>query len=169
MERRCIHALLGAMVWLVVFGGAVNAVERVSATLDGTEITLARAGDLSCHDFDYPVIRCFQTPAAMNVDVARRLQKLAASGGGLAVAVGYVIIYEHATYSGATMALSADQPWLSSIGWNDRISSFKSIGATGRFRENSPASGFAYNFGPTTQVPTLSDTYNDKFSAFDIN
>ena len=69
----------------------------------------------------------------------------------------------------AQVTLSTDQPWLSSIGWNDRISSFKSFGATGRFRENSPGSGFIYNFSSGAQISFLSGTYNDKFSAFDIN
>ena len=67
------------------------------------------------------------------------------------------------------MTLSTDQPWLSSIGWNDRISSFKSFGATGRFLENSPGSGLVYTFGSGAQISFLSASYNDKFSAFDIN
>jgi len=85
------------------------------------------------------------------------------------IAAGYVTSYEHATYDGSQMTLSADQPWLSSIGWNDRISSFKSFGATGRFREHSPNGGLVYTFGSTSQVPILTSTYNDKFSVFDIN
>jgi hypothetical protein len=164
MERRWIRALVGAMVSLVVFGGSVTAAEKVSATLDGKPISLERAGDLSCHDFDYPVLRCFSSPGAQTRDIALRT-----SLGRAGVLVGYVTFFEHAGYDGSFMTLSADQPWLSSIGWNDRISSFKSFGASGRFRENSPGGGFIYSFGSGAQISFLSNTYNDKFSAFDIN
>jgi hypothetical protein len=80
-----------------------------------------------------------------------------------------VIAYEHTSYAGSALGLTSDQPWLSSVGWNDRISSFRSFGVTGNFRENSPASGFIYTFGPNAQVAIVGSTYNDKFSAFYMN
>jgi hypothetical protein len=86
-----------------------------------------------------------------------------------ATATGYVVAYEHAAYAGATKVLSSNVPWLSDIGWNDKISSFKSFGANGAFHEHSPSGGFIYFYGPTARVPSLSGTYNDKFSAFYIN
>lgn len=164
MERRWTHALVGAMLSLVMFGGSVSAADKVSATLDGKSISLERAGDLSCHDFDYPVLRCFASPAALTRELARRT-----NAGGAVILAGYVTVFEHAGYDGSWMTLSSDQPWLSSIGWNDRISSFKSFGASGRFRQNSPGGGFIYAFSTGAQISFLSNTYNDKFSAFDIN
>ena len=166
MQRRLVSVLVGVLLISVVLGGSTNA-GRLSARLGETEINLAQAGDLSCHDFDYPVLRCFESPEALERDVVGRVQANAVPAA--VAATGYVIVWEHASYDGARMTLSADQPWLNSIGWNDRISSFKSFGASGRFLENSPGSGLVYFFTSGVQVPWLSNTYNDKFSAFDIN
>jgi hypothetical protein len=166
MQRLWVRALMAALVVSAVFGGAANA-GRLSARLGEAEISLDQAGAMSCHDFDYPVLRCFETPQALDRDVARRVETKAIPAA--VAATGYVTSWEHAGYAGSQMTLSADQPWLGSIGWNDRISSFKSFGASGRFLENSPGSGFIYYFSSGVQVSYLSDFYNDKFSAFDIN
>lgn len=170
MKLRWSHAIVGATILLTVWVGGGAVAGGLSATLNGTPISLERAATLSCHDFDYPVLRCFTTASAMEVDAARRATE---SGTGAAAdslaSGGYVTAFEHALYAGAAVSLSTDQPWLGSIGWNDRISSFKSFGATGNFQENSPGGGFIFSFGVTTTVPSLNGTYNDKFSSFDIN
>lgn len=166
MQRRFVSVLVGVLLISVVLGGSTNA-GRLSARLGEAAISLDRAGGMSCHDFDYPVLRCFESPEALERDVVGRVQTNAVPAA--VAATGYVIVWEHAGYDGARMTLSADQPWLSSIGWNDRISSFKSFGASGRFLENSPGSGFVYFFGSSSWVSFLSNAYNDKFSAFDIN
>lgn len=170
MTRRSLHGVVGGiMLWLFVVGSA-NAIDPISATFDGESISLKQASSLSCHDLDYPILRCFASATAMERAVALRVGLNAGAYGSLSVAtVGYVTVYEHAQYAGSALMLSADQPWLSSVGWNDRISSFKSFGATGNFQENSPGGGFVYFFTASTQVPSLSGTYNDKFSSFDIN
>jgi hypothetical protein len=170
MKRSWIEALAGAMVFLVIVGGSVAAAEpiSVSATFGGAAISLQEARGLSCHDFDFPILRCFATAATLEIEVAKRVQVRAAALAPLVVD-GYVTVYEHAQYAGSALTLSADQPWLSSIGWNDRISSFISFGAIGNFREDSPGGGFIYGYGATTRVSSLSNTYNDKFSAFNIN
>jgi hypothetical protein len=171
MKRLWIGALAGAMVLLTGVGGFVEAAEpmSVSATFDGAPISLQEARDLSCHDFDFPILRCFATAAILETEVAKRVQVRAAVGLAPLLGDGYVTVYEHALYAGSALTLSADQPWLSSVGWNDRISSFKSFGAAGNFRDDSPGGGFIYGYGATTQVSALSGTYNDKFSAFNIN
>jgi hypothetical protein len=166
MRRRLISVVVGVLVVSAVLGGSTSA-GRLSARLGETAVSLDQAGTLSCHDFDYPVLRCFATPEALERDVSQRVRPKAVPAA--VAATGYVNVWEHAGYDGARMTLSADQPWLSSIGWNDRISSFKSFGASGRFLENSPGSGFVYFFGSSSQVSFLGSYYNDKFSAFDIN
>lgn len=148
----------------------VGAAEPISASADGRRISLEQAGSMSCHDLDFPTLRCFTSSAAMELDAVGRLGSFSPDGGVIAVLdVGYVIVYEHASYGGSSLLLSADQAWLSSIGWNDRISSFKSFGATGNFRENSPTGGWTYALIPGAQVSSLSGTYNDKFSALYLN
>ena len=166
MQRRWVHALVGAVVLSAIFGGSASA-GKLSARDGEAEISLDQAGAMSCHDFDYPVLRCFASPQALDRDVAQRVEANAVPAA--VAATGYVTFWEHAGYAGSQMTLSADQPWLGNIGWNDRISSFKSFGASGRFLENSPGSGFIYYYSPGVQVSYLSNTYNDKFSAFDIN
>jgi Peptidase inhibitor family I36 len=166
MQRRLISALVATLVVSAVFAGSMNA-GRLSAKFGDADISLNQAGAMSCHDFDYPVLRCFASPQALERDVAQRVQTKAVPAA--VAATGYVTVWEHAGYDGARMTLSADQPWLSSIGWNDRISSFKSFGASGRFLENSPGSGFVYQFSSGVQVSYVGNFYNDKFSAFDIN
>ncbi len=166
MQRRWVRALAGALVVSAVLGGSANA-GRLSARLGDVQISLGQAGGMSCHDLDYPVLRCFTSPDALDRDVAERLRSTTTLAA--VAATGYVTVFEHAGYDGARMTLSADQPWLSSIGWNDRISSFKSVGATGRFFENSPGTGFVYYFSSGAQISYVGNAYNDKFSAFDIN
>ncbi len=166
MQRRLISALVAALVVSAVLVASTTA-GRLSAKLGDTAISLDQAGSLSCHDFDYPVLRCFETPQALERDVSQRVQTNAVPA--VVQATGYVTSWENASYNGSSMTLSADQPWLSSIGWNDRISSFISFGATGRFLENSPGSGLIYSFISTSRVSYVGNFYNDKFSAFDIN
>jgi Peptidase inhibitor family I36 len=165
MQRPWVRALAGGLLVSALLGGSTNA-GGLTARLGDHAISLDQAGALSCHDLDYPVLRCFTSPEALDVDVVERVTQ---SPPFAIAATGYVTVWEHAGYAGAQMTLSADQPWLSSVGWNDRISSFKSFGASGRFLENSPGSGFVYFFSSGAQVSFLSNTYNDKFSAFDIN
>ena len=166
MKLRWGHAIVGAIL-LTVWVGSGAVAGGLSATLDGTPISLARAATLSCHDFDYPVLRCFTSATAMGVDAARRASESKANvAPDSLIGGGYVTAFEHALYAGAAVGLSTNQPWLGSIGWNDRISSFKSFGATGNFQENSPGGGFVFSFGATTTVPSLNGTYNDRFSSF---
>ena len=162
--------LVGAILVSAILAVPVAASDPVTATRSGMPIDLGQAARLSCHDLDYPVLRCFASPDAMLLDAQRRLHEGGSAVRAVAVLdVGYVVVYEHATYGGSSMLLSADQAWLSDIGWNDRISSFKSFGGTGNFREHSPGSGFSYTFSPSSQVSSLSGSYNDKFSAFNLN
>jgi hypothetical protein len=169
MRSRSVRVLVGALILLLVSATPGTASGRLAATLDGNSISLQRAGTLSCHDVDYPMLRCFSSANAMRLDLTARTQDRSATPQGIDVGDLYVIAYEHSTYAGNAMGLTADQPWLSSVGWNDRISSFRSFGVTGNFRENSPASGFIYTFGPTAQVSYVGNLYNDKFSAFYMN
>jgi hypothetical protein len=140
-----------------------------SATLNGRPIPIERATTLDCHDFEYPILRCFDSLASLESDVAVQVARRNAAALFAAASVGYVAVYEHALYGGSAKILSSDVPWLSSIGWNDKISSFKSFGATGAFNEHSPSGGFIYSYGPTSRIASLSGAYNDKFSSFFID
>jgi hypothetical protein len=167
MRRSVARAAAIAALLTAVLTPGVGA--SPNATLDGRPIAIERAADLDCHDFEYPVIRCFDSVASLESDVAVQVARLNAGALFAVATTGYVVVYEHAAYAGSTKVLSSDVPWLSSIGWNDKISSFKSFGATGAFNEHSPSGGFIYSYGPTSRVASLSGTYNDKFSSFFID
>ena len=150
---------------LSLLAGPASADNLVRVTYGDKVVRAADVASASCHDLDYPIIKCFATPAAMLLDAGVRQQVRPLT----ALTTGYVIAYEHVGYAGSQLLLSANEAWLEDLGWNDRISSLKSFGATGNFRENSPAGGFIYAYSATTQVTTVGSTYNDKFSAFYIN
>lgn len=164
MRSTIVRAIAVALLLALVFPLSASAA-GLSATLDGKRLRLDRVPEFNCHDFDYPVIRCFSSPEGISADVAARLEGGPASARLLLG--GYVTAYEDSGYLGSSISLSADYASLGSIGWNDRISSFKSFGAVGGFWEHSPPAGFYYGYTTNTQVSNLG-TYNDRFSAFDI-
>jgi len=133
--------------------------DTLTATLDDQPISLSQAAESSCHDFEYPLIRCFRSTEDL----------LVAIDATQGLATGYVIVWADATFDGASMSLSRNYAYLNDIGWNDRISSFRSYGASGRFLEHSPGSGFIYTYAGSAYVTYVGNTYNDKFSAFEIN
>jgi hypothetical protein len=137
------------------------------ATLEGRRISLAAAADYSCHDLELPIIRCFATSA----ELLEAVDELALTGGQAAQSLssGYVIAYENISYGGAARVMSVSYDNLGSIGWNDRISSFKSFGASGDFREDAPPGGFYFFFGTSSQVSWVGSNYNDKFSSLELD
>ena len=164
---------LGMLV-ILVLGAAAPALaggDKLRATLDGKPISLDVAATLSCSDVDYPILTCYRTSGELEVAMAAATSDDLTLSTGLAAttSTGYVIVFEHGQYAGASMALSQNYTYLGTIGWNDKISSFKSYGASGKFWENAPSGGFIYYFGPTTWVAYVGDVYNDRFSAFYLN
>ncbi len=170
MARRLGTVLLVvvAVALLVIAPTPAVAGTGIRAVLDGMPISLEQAGQLSCHDFDFPVLTCFTSAEQMEAAAAARATGLisgASPGSNAARATGYVVVFEDGAYRGAALAISQDYSYLGTIGWNDRISSLKSYGATGHFWDNAPMGGFVYYFYSTTQVSYVGDYYNDKFSA----
>jgi hypothetical protein len=165
------RALRAGLVLLAVAAVTVLAPRLTSATggiravMSGQPITLKAAERLSCHDFDYPILTCFETSAEMEKAAAERS---AARAKMTAASSGYIVVFEHGTYAGTSRTLSQSYSYLGDIGFNDKISSFKSYGATGRFWEHAPPGGLIYFFYSTTRVSYVGDSYNDKFSAIDL-
>ncbi len=64
------------------------------------------------------------------------------------------------------MYLSQDYAQLSSIGWNDQISSFQSVNAgAGTFHHDVQMTGLAYPFCCGQIVDNVGSAHNDKFSS----
>ncbi len=132
-----------------------------SADLDGRAIALEQVGSLHCHDLDYPRIHCFTTEEDLQSAVA-------AESAGLLTAVrgtAYVEIFENPSYGGAAMVVSQDYTVLATIGWNDRISSFKAVNAaTGRFYGDWFYGGSAWSFCCNQAASSLG-AFSDTFSS----
>jgi hypothetical protein len=90
--------------------------EKLTADLDGQPIKLSEVGNWYCEDFSYPAIHCYSSPEVLE----GRTATLAT-----AAAADYVTVYEFTFFAGSYMHMSQDYTALVTIGWNDRISSFK--------------------------------------------
>ena len=135
--------LFFVIVGLVTPRGAAASVVR--AELDGHAIPVSAIPDLYCHDLDYPVILCFESADALESGLATALGSAPLTGEALP----FVAIYQDIGLSGPYSLLAADYDNLSAIGWNDRISSFKSLnGYGGPFLTDAIHSGTFSAFSP---------------------
>jgi hypothetical protein len=130
--------------------------QELTATLDGKPIPVEDVGKYNCDDFDYPHITC--SSSRVVADTRATLVTLLTS-------IDYVTIYDLSNYGGASMNISADYATLSTIGWNDRISSFKARNSeTGTFWTDWFYGGTFYAFCCNTQVANLG-SYSNTFSS----
>jgi hypothetical protein len=125
------------------------------AFVDGRPIPVSEVPRYYCDDFSYPVIRC----STRQVTVEARALVVLTTG------VDYVTIYDQATYFGTFMHVSQDYGSLLSIGWNDKISSFKGRNSeSGRFWTNWFNGGTSWSFCCNQNVGSLGN-YNNTFSS----
>jgi len=135
---------------------AEDGAPELSATLDGRPIPVEDVGRYYCDDFDYPAIRCYST---------KLLAGTRATLVTLLTTVDYVTVYDGTNYSGAYMNVSQDYATLSTIGWNDRISSFKARNSeTGTLFADWFFTGTWWAFCCNTQVANLG-SYSNTFSS----
>jgi hypothetical protein len=135
--------------------------ERVTATLDGRPIPVSEIAEHDCHDLDFPIIRCF-------MDASDRDASLSVLGS-LSVAaiagVTYVTVWDGTSFTGASISISQDYDTLVTIGWNDRISSFKGRNSeTGRFYVDWLRGGASYSICCNQQIASLG-SLNNAFSS----
>ena len=128
----------------------------LSAYLDGKPIPLADVSKYFCDDFSYPEIQCSISPL---ITAAR------ATVTNLLTSVDYVTVFDGTYFSGAWMNMSQDYSILATIGWNDRISSFKARnGETGTFYVDWFYNGSQWSFCCNTQQSSLGG-YDNSFSS----
>ena len=126
------------------------------AYLDGRPIPVSEVPRYFCDDFSYPVIRCSTLQVIVE---ARALVVVLAAG------VDYVTIYDQANYFGTYMHVSQDYGSLLSIGWNDKISSFRGRNSEkGRFWTDWFNGGTSWSFCCNQNVGSLG-LYNNTFSS----
>ncbi len=125
--RTSMLALLAAAVLAVFAVATGTATTRATSTpapvadLAGVLIPIGEVAAHYCHDLDYPRIHCFAQPeelesAVSATQTSRTLQ--------VAAGAQYMKLFDLAGYTGTYIILSLDYNDLSTIGWNDRASSY---------------------------------------------
>jgi hypothetical protein len=130
------------------------------ATLNGKPIEADLVSKYHCRDAGARQIRCFMTAEARDDDAD------ATQGVESLTVTYYVTWYEHINYGGASFSASSDWTNLGIIGWNNTISSFKSLnGGRPKWYDQT-------NYGlPSSQwaagawVSYVGDARNDTFSS----
>jgi hypothetical protein len=140
---------------------------ELRADLDGRPIDPAQASSYFCHDFDFPQIHCFRTPAELEAAVVQ--PESDSSQGVVAAAFGpadYVTVYSSPSYAGSYAHLSQNYDALATIGWNDTISSYRARNnRTGTFYEHWFAGGTPKRFCCNQNVPSLLAGVDNTFSS----
>ena len=158
--RRALVVLTALMVSTLALAPATIAASptsKLTADLDGRPIALIDVAKYACQDIDYPHIHCYSTNSARDASAASLLASPSST---------YVIVWEDASYAGASLIISQDYTVLATLGWNDRISSFKAQNSqSGRFWTDWFYGGTAYYFCCNSQVGYVGDAYNDTFSS----
>ncbi len=153
----------------VVFAGETVESPVLVAELEGVPIPATAAGEYFCHDFDYPLIRCFRSGDALEAAVEARGVTTTLGSETLdlsTTAVSYVKIYDYTSYAGSYAYISQDYSYLGDIGWNDRISSYIALNSeTGAFYTNGGYGGTIDYFCCNEGVPSLSSTFNNQISS----
>jgi hypothetical protein len=138
---------------------------KIVADVDGRSINPASIPSFYCHDFDYPRIHCSRSAAGLKVSEA----KIARSSKSVSPYFGvndYVTIFDGPNYSGSFMDVSQNYDVLFSIGWNDRISSYKARNSdSGIFWTDWFASGSGVTFCCNTNVSSLPASLDNAFSS----
>jgi hypothetical protein len=158
-----------ASLWSVTAVSAASsptrAPEAIVVDVEGQQIKPVLTSSFYCHDFDYPRIHCFRTATQLNAAETTFVRaKLAVSPNF--TSADYVTIFDGSAYTGAAMDLSQSYDALWSIGWNDRISSYKARNSvSGTFWTDWFASGTGRNFCCNTNVSSLPSDLDNAFSS----
>lgn len=131
--------------------------DRLSATLDGLPLALSKVASYHCHDLRYPVITCFRDAEDRDRDV----QEASAPDS-----LPYVNVFRDENYGGQSYIISESEPNLTSIGWNDVITSFKSTNSgRPRFYQDASYGTPSWRWPAGAWVANVGSPANDKFSS----
>jgi hypothetical protein len=130
--------------------------------LDGRQINPRLTSRYYCHDLQFPAIHCSRTEAARDAS----MQKAVVGAFATLSASDYVVIYDGPNFSGPSMVISQNYDALFTIGWNDRISSYRGVNsASGRLWTDWFGSGTLRTFCCNTLVSTLPSGLDNAFSS----
>ena len=171
MSPRLSHAVSGTTLCLALLattlsGSAVSAVgnDQPIATLNGHSIPLRDVANHHCHDRDYPEISCFETEKELEVDLGDA--PTARSGAGSLTSQSYVQFFDDENYGGSSYTAYLPIPDLGPMGWNDAITSFKSLhGARPRFWQDDLYGNLSWRWAAGAWVANVGAVANDVFSS----
>ena len=149
----------------------------VTATYEGVPIDPRTASRYFCHTRDYPAVRCFASQAEVDEDLgwieptapgntpeAARFNSSDVSPD-FPPGTAYSIAYWDINYGGTALTLYSSLPNLGLLGWNDSISSFKSVNCgVPRYYIDANYSGVYWQASCNTWTPNLYGS-NDTFSS----
>jgi hypothetical protein len=143
---------------------------ELTATYMGQPIDPREASHHFCHTRDYPVVRCFDSQAEVDADLDW-IEPQAPGGHGSVDGMSpeftgpYTIAYWDANYGGNALTLYNAVSNLSALGWNDSISSIKSVNCgIPRYWTDAGYSGTYWQNGCNSWSPNLY-AQNDTFSS----
>lgn len=140
------------------FGAELASVDLgvdIVAFLDGKPLSVKLVANYSCDDFAFPVITCSTQAATIQ----------ARASLALLAGVDYVTMWDQPNFGGGSMNVSQDYATLVTIGWNDRVSSFKARNSeTGRFTVDWFYGGTNWSFCCNSQLYGLG-AYDNTFSS----
>jgi hypothetical protein len=144
----------------------------VTATYEGQPIDPKLASHYFCHTRDYPVVRCFDSQQEVDDDIG--LVEPVAPGGSSPLSpdfpdfpggTPYTIAYWDINYGGSALTVYGAVWNLDLIGWNDNISSFKSVNCgIPRYYVDASYSGAYWQNSCNNWSPNLY-AYNDTMSS----
>jgi hypothetical protein len=172
-------SLLVAVATALVMPSCAYGVDRTqdpTATYMGQGIDPREASHHFCHTRDYPIVRCFDSQAEVDADLGwvepqapgqngRPTADAAASSSPPAFTGPYTIAYWDINYGGSALTLYYAVGNLDALGWNDAISSIKSINCgVPRYWTDANYSGVYWQNGCNVWSPNLY-SQNDMFSS----
>ena len=167
---RTVSTLATTFALFVLFGPALAAGSpgrsELHAAYAGHSIALAEVANHHCHDAMYPLIECFDLAIDRDLDLASQAASNALNGAPAALTTSYVTWYETISYGGSSFTASTSYSDLSTIGWDNRISSFKSLsGGRPKWWQNTGFTGTSWRWLAGAQVPDVGAVANDQFSS----
>jgi hypothetical protein len=154
--------------------------DPVTATYMGQPIEPTEASHHFCHTRDYPVVRCFDTQAEVDADLGWIEPRAPGDPGPASGAAGsqaslngmspdfvgaYTIAYWDINYGGTALTIFGAVPNFGVLGWNDNVSSIKSVNCgIPRYYVDASYGGLYWQNGCNYWSPNLYE-YNDTFSA----
>ena len=142
----------------------------VTAVYRGQAIDPTQASHYFCHTRDYPVVRCFDSQAEVDQDLG--LSQPAAAERSPSADVSpdwsggaYTIGYWDSNYGGSALTIYGAVSSLEVVGWNDAISSIKSVNCgIPRYYVDISYGGYYWQNGCNVWSSSLG-SYNDTFSS----